>query len=53
MRTLQLLIITHYLQISWHDMNFKLSLVYILINEVGQWFYELDHVTFLKIYSNL
>ena len=53
MRTLQLLIITHYLQISWHDMDFKLLLVYILINEVGQWFYELDHVTFLKIYSNL
>ena len=34
-------------------MNFKLSQVYILINEVGQWFYELGHVTFLKIYSNL
>ena len=29
-------------------MNLKLSLVYILINEVGQWFYQLDHVTFWK-----
>ena len=27
MRTLQLLITTHYLQFSWHDMNFKLLLV--------------------------
>ena len=36
MRTLQLLITTHCLQISWHDMDFKLSLVYILINEIGQ-----------------
>ena len=43
----------HYLQISSYDINFKLSLVYILINEVDQWFYQLDHVTFLKIYSNL
>ena len=48
MRTLQLLITTHYLQISWHEMNFKLSLVYILINEVGQWFHQLDHVTLSK-----
>ena len=33
---------------SWHEMNFKLSLVYILINEVGQWFYLLDHVVLSK-----
>ena len=25
-----------------------ISLIYILINEVGQWFYHLDHVTFSK-----
>ena len=48
MHTLQLLSTTH-LQISWHNINFKLSLVYILINEIDQWFYQLDHVTFLKI----
>ena len=50
MRTLQLLIYkfliaylqiaylqyAHYLQISSYDINFKLSLVYILINEVDQ-----------------
>ena len=48
MRTLKLLITTHYLQISWHEINFKLSLVYILINEVGLWFYQPDHVTFSK-----
>ena len=50
MRTLQLLIYkfliaylqiaylqyAHYLQISSYDMNFKLSLVYIVINEVDQ-----------------
>ena len=53
MDTSQLLITTYYLQISWHDMSFKFPMGYILINEVGQWFYQLDHVTFLKIYSNL
>ena len=36
MPTLQLLIAMHYLQICGHDVNFKLSLVYILINEVDQ-----------------
>ena len=37
---------------TWYEF-LKLSLVYILINEVGQLFYQLAHVTFLKIYSNL
>ena len=36
MHTMQFVIITHYLQISWYDTNFKLSLEYILINGVGQ-----------------
>ena len=36
------------LEISWHEMNFKFSLVYIMINEVGHWFYQLDGVTFSK-----
>ena len=34
----------------WYELN---SHCYILINEVGQWFYQLHHLTFLKIYSNL
>ena len=46
MRTLQLPITTYHLQNSWRDMNFKISLVYTLINEVGQWFYQLDHGLF-------
>ena len=29
-------------------MNLKLTLGYILINEVGQRYYQLDHVTFSK-----
>ena len=33
--------------LTWYEF-LKLSLVYILINEVGQWFYQLDHVTFSK-----
>ena len=37
-----------FLQVSWNDMDLKLSLGYFLINEVGQWFYQLDHVTFSK-----
>ena len=38
--------------LTWHEF-LKLPLVYILINGVGQWFYQPDHVTFVKIYSNL
>ena len=49
MRKLQLLITTYYLQFFWHDMNLKLKLGYIFMNEVGQWFYQLDHVAFSKI----
>ena len=30
-------------------MNFKYTLGYILISKVGQWFYQLDHVTISKI----
>ena len=29
-------------------MDLKHTLGYFLINRVGQWFYQLDHVTFLK-----
>ena len=48
MLTLQLLITRHYSQIYYNEKNFKLSLVYIWINEVGQRFNQLDHVTFSK-----
>ena len=39
MRKLQLFINKYYFQVSWG---------YFLINEVGQWFYQLYNVTFSK-----
>ena len=48
MSKLHLFITKYYLQVSWHDMNLKLTLGYFLINKVGHWFYQLDHVTFSK-----
>ena len=48
MRKLQLFITTYYLQVSWHDMDLKLTFGCFLINKVAQWFYQLDHVTFSK-----
>ena len=39
---------THYLQISWHDINLKLHWGYRLTNEVGEWLDQLDHMTFFK-----
>ena len=44
------------LRISWHEINLKLSLHwrYILISEVGQWFYQVDITwLFLEMYSGL
>ena len=48
MRKLQLFITRYDWQVSWHDMNFKLTLGYLLTNEVGQWSNQLDRVTFSK-----
>ena len=48
MRKLQLFIATHYLKVFWHDINLKLTLGYFLINEIDQWSYQLDRVTFSK-----
>ena len=52
MHKLQLLITTYYLQI--YELEIEMIWIWdlhwgsILVNEVGQWFYQLDHVTFYK-----
>ena len=53
MSKFQLFINIYYLQVTWHDTSLKLTLQYLLINEVGQWFFDLITWLFQKIYSDL
>ena len=53
MSKFQLFINIYYLQVCWHDMSLKLTLRYLLINEVSQWFFNLITWLFQKIYSDL
>ena len=53
MSKFQLFINIYYLQVCWHDMSLKLTLWYLLINEVSQWFFNLITWLFQKIYSDL
>ena len=49
MPKLKLLVTTYYLQISWHDMNFKLTLGILNKSEVDQWFLLTSSSEVLKL----